>query len=224
MSQAANLLSNDPLLHNLPLDHAAGELTSLSKSLLRVLAQRHSDRQFSSRTVPLALLAHLLWAAHGVNRQETGQRTAPSAKNWQEIDIYVTQEAGLFRFEPAAAALRQLSHRDLRAATGWQDFVASAPLNLVYVADLGKMDQAPRQEQKFYAALDTGFISQNVYLFCAAQGLATVARAWVDRPLLAQALQLSATQRIILAQSVGFPLHARQAAPAIGGQDNAVTA
>ena len=94
MSQAANLLSNDPLLHNLPLDHAAGELTSLSKSLLRVLAQRHSDRQFSSRTVPLALLAHLLWAALGVNRQETGQRTAPSTKNWQVgVPLHARQAA-----------------------------------------------------------------------------------------------------------------------------------
>ena len=212
MLEETSLLGSDPLLHNLPLDDAQ-ELTPLSESLLSVMKQRRSERRFSPRSVPLAVLAQLLWAACGVNRQETGQRTAPSAKNWQEIDIYVAQQTGLLLFEPAAGALRQLGQRDVRAATGWQDFVAQAPVNLVYVAELARMDHAPRWEQKFYAALDTGYISQNVYLFCAAQGLATVARAWVDRPVLAHVLGLRESQRIILAQTVGFPGHAMPAPP-----------
>ena len=174
MNPETTLLTSDPLLHNLPLDSDHTALTPLSQSLLQVLGQRRSNRIFSARAVPMPMLAHLLWAACGVNRQETGQRTAPSAKNWQEIDIYVAQQDGLFLFEPAAGALRQLEQRDVRAATGWQDFVASAPVNLIYVADLAKMDQAQRWEQKFFAALDTGYISQNVYLFCAAQGFPVI--------------------------------------------------
>lgn len=220
MSPETSLLTSDPLLHNLPLDSGQTTLTPLSQSLRQVLEQRRSERLFSSRPVPAPVLAQLLWAACGVNRRETGQRTAPSAKNWQEIDIYVAQEDGLFLFEPAAGALRQLGQRDVRAATGWQDFVAGAPINLVYVADLAKMEHAPRWEQKFYAALDTGFISQNVYLFCAAQGLATVARAWVDRPVLAHVLGLRDTQRIILAQTVGFPGRATSVAPMTDGHAN----
>lgn len=215
MSPETSLLTSDPQLHNLPLDGGQAALTPLSQSLLQVLELRRSDRLFSSRPIPMPVLAHLLWAACGVNRQATGQRTAPSAKNWQEIDIYVAREDGLFLFEPAAAALRQLDPRDVRAATGWQDFVAGAPVNLVYVADLARMDHAPRREQKFYAALDTGYISQNVYLFCAAQGLASVARAWVDRPVLAHILGLRKSQRIILAQTVGFPGPAMRAAPPV---------
>lgn len=218
MNPETTLLTSDPLLHNLPLDSDHAALTPLSQSLLQVLGQRRSNRIFSARAVPMPMLAHLLWAACGVNRQETGQRTAPSAKNWQEIDIYVAQQDGLFLFEPAAGALCQLAQSDVRAATGWQDFVASAPVNLIYVADLVKMDQAQRWEQKFFAALDTGYISQNVYLFCAAQGLATVARAWVDRPALAQTLGLRETQRIILAQTVGFPGRATHAAPPQDGR------
>ena len=193
MRPETSLLTSDPLLHNLPLESGQTALTPLSQSLRQVLEQRRSERLFSSRPVPAPVLAQLLWAACGENRRETGQRTAPSAKNWQEIDIYVAQEDGLFLFEPAAGALRQLGQRDVRAATGWQDFVAGAPINLVYVADLAKMERAPRWEQKFYAALDTGFISQNVYLFCAAQGLATlglpaegvIARAQADANKLA---------------------------------------
>ena len=220
MPTESTLLTTDPLLHNLPLDGGQAALTPLSRSLLQVLEQRRSERQFSARSVPLPVLAQLLWAACGVNRPATGQRTAPSAKNWQEIDIYVAQQDGLFLFEAAAGALRQLDQRDVRAATGWQEFVAGVPVNLVYVADLAKMDHAPRWEQKLYAALDTGYISQNVYLFCAAQGLATVARAWVDRPVLAHVLGLRANQRVMLAQSVGFPGHAAPIAPGADGRTN----
>lgn len=143
MSPETSLLTSDPLLHNLPLESGQTALTPLSQSLCQVLEQRRSERLFSSRPVPAPVLAQLLWAACGVNRQETGQRTAPSAKNWQEIDIYVAREDGLFLFEPAAGALRQLGQRDVRAATGWQDFVAGASVNLVYVADLAKIDHAP---------------------------------------------------------------------------------
>jgi nitroreductase len=114
----------------------------------------------------------------------------------------------VFSWAPAQASIGMFVaslQEDVRAATGWQDFVPRVPINLVYVANLAKMGDGPRVEKKFYAALDVGFISQNVYLFCAADGLATVVRGWIDRPKLAKIMGLGAEQRIIVAQSVGYP-------------------
>jgi len=183
-------------------DSAVSDLRNPLKQLLQL---RQSSRDFSDRDVSLKTLSHLLWAAFGINRPEGAHRTAPSAKNPQEIDIYVAMAQGLHVFDPHAFSLPPVRREDLRAATGWQDFVAHVPINLVYVANLAKMGEAPRVEKKFYAALDVGFISQNVYLFCAAEGLATVVRGWVDRPGLAKLMGLAAEQRIIVAQSVGYP-------------------
>jgi nitroreductase len=93
----------------------------------------------------------------------------------------------------------------IRAATGEQEFVAQAPVNLVYVADLNRMDTTP-QHKNLYSATDTGFIAQNVYLFCVSEGLATVVRGTVDRDALAPLLGLAKHQQIILALTVGYPL------------------
>lgn len=180
-------------------------LSGLGMTFTQVLQKRKTTREFSDREVSLETLSHLLWCAFGINRPDGAHRTAPSAKNWQEIDIYVAMEHGLYVFDPHAFMLHSIRKDDIRAATGWQDFVPHVPINLIYVADLAKMDAAPRKEQRFYAALDTGFISQNVYLFCAAEGLATVVRGWVDRPALAGIMGLGPEQRIIVAQSVGYP-------------------
>ena len=180
-------------------------LTDQGMSLIQVLQKRKTIREFSDSKLSLETLSHLLWAACGINRPDGAHRTAPSAKNAQEIDIYVAMESGLYVFNPHAFTLVPILKDDIRTATGWQDFVPQAPINLVYVADMAKMENGPRKEKKFYAALDTGFISQNVYLFCAAEGLATVVRGWVDRPALAQVMKLGPEQRIIAAQSVGYP-------------------
>ncbi|HEX2530099.1 MAG TPA: nitroreductase family protein [Burkholderiaceae bacterium] len=184
---------------------AATALSPLGLSLTQILKKRQSTREFSDRELSLQTLSALLWSAFGINRPAHAHRTAPSAKNWQEIDIYVALTQGLYLFDAAAPALRLLVQKDIRAATGWQDFVPHVPVNLVYVADLAKMDPAPKEEKKFYAAADTGFIAQNVYLFCAAEGLATVIRGWVDRPALAATMELRPEQRVIMAQSVGYP-------------------
>ncbi|HJV02108.1 MAG TPA: SagB/ThcOx family dehydrogenase [Burkholderiaceae bacterium] len=181
------------------------DITPLSMSLMEVLRQRKSSREFSPRPLSIYKLSRLLWCAFGINREEGGHRTAPSAKDAQEIDIYVALASGLYRFDPHQLLLLPVLADDIRADTGWQDFVGSAPVNLIYVANLERMSAASRVEQKFYAALDTGFISQNVYLFCAAEGLATVTRGWVDRPALAKRMGLGAGQRIVLAQTVGYP-------------------
>ncbi len=172
------------------------------KPLMQALAERRSTRSFGARPLSRQTLSNLLWAAFGVNRPDGG-RTAPSAHDMQEIDVYAALPEGLFLYDAQAHALRKVSGRDVRPLAGKQAFTAQAPLGLIYVADLSRMrDEEPRD---FYAAADTGFISQNVYLFCASEGLGTVVYAWIEREALAEAMGLSPHQRIVLAQSVGWP-------------------
>jgi SagB-type dehydrogenase family enzyme len=170
---------------------------------MQALKLRQSSRSFSPEKLSPQMLSNLLWAAFGINRPESGKHTAPSASNRQEIDVYAAMAEGLFLYDAKAHMLRQVLAADLRAATGRQDFVQSAPLNLVYVADLARAGKG--ESRLLYTAADTGFISQNVYLFCASEGLATVVRGMVDRPALAKAMQLHADQEVMLAQTVGYP-------------------
>ena len=173
--------------------------------LLQALKTRQSTRAFSPKPLPEQMLADLLWAAFGVNRPESGKRTAPSARNWQEVEIYAVMATGTFRYDAAGNRLVAVATNDLRQLTGPQAFVAGAPLNLVYVADMARMQGADPQDQALYAGADIGFIAQNVYLFCASECLATVVRGMVDRDALAKALNLPADKNIILAQTVGYP-------------------
>ena len=179
--------------------------TESGRPLMQVLKERSTSRSFSARKLPLQVLSNLLWAAFGVNRPESGHRTAPSAKDRQEIDIYVAMAEGLYVYEAKTHVLQPVLAVDIRAMTGRQSFVADAPVNLVYVADLGRMGKVSKEEQDLYSAADTGFISENVYLFCASEGLATVVRGSVDRETLAKAMRLRPDQKIILAQTVGYP-------------------
>jgi len=172
--------------------------------LMEALAARKTGRSFSGRDLPEQVLSNLLWAAFGVNRPG-GKRTAPSAMNWQEVDVYVAMKKGLYRYDAAGHTLEPVAAKDLRAATGTQDFVGEAPINLVFVADLSKMGNSPDDRKEMVAYADTGFISQNVYLFCASEGLATVVRGLIDKEALAPEMKLRADQRIILAQTVGYP-------------------
>ncbi len=175
------------------------------KPLLQALKERQSARAFSAQKLPLQLMADLLWAAAGINRPGTGHRTAPSAWNAQEIDIYVFIEDGTFLYDPKANLLKLIKPGDQRRLAGMQDFVATAPLSLVYVADTSKMRDATPDDQTLVAGVATGAICQNVYLFCASEGLATVARGSVDRLALAVALNFPAHQKVILGQTVGYP-------------------
>ena len=179
--------------------------TEGGKPLMQALKERHSTREFSVKALPRQVLSNLLWAATGVNRPASGQRTAPSARDWREIDVYVATAEGMYRYDAATQALTPVVARDLRAAAGIQDFVASAPVNLIYVADFDRMEGAAAEQKEFYAATDAGFIAQNVYLYCASENLATVVRGSVDRDALAKAMGLASQQRIILAQTVGYP-------------------
>jgi SagB-type dehydrogenase family enzyme len=171
---------------------------------MQVLKDRHTTRDFSSQKLPPQVLSNLLWAAFGVNRPD-GKRTAPSAMNWQEIDIYVATQDGLYVYDAKGNALKPVLAQDVRGATGQQPFVKEAAVNLVYVADLAKTGRAGGEDQTLYTAADTGFIAQNVYLFCASEGLAAVVRGSVDRVALAKLIKLRPDQKIILAQTVGYP-------------------
>jgi len=173
--------------------------------LIDALKLRKSSREFSEKRLPLGVVSSLLWAALGINRPDSGKRTAPSAHNWQEIDVYAVLPEGIFRYDAAAHALQRIVSGDFRALTGLQDFVGRAPLNLVYVANLSRMTDASAEDRAFFLAADAGFVAQNVYLFCASESLATVVRGLVDRKALAPAMRLRPDQRIVLAQTVGYP-------------------
>ncbi|HUW36655.1 MAG TPA: SagB/ThcOx family dehydrogenase [Rhodocyclaceae bacterium] len=172
--------------------------------LMEALAGRRSCRDFAREPLPLPLLSDLLWAACGMNRSGGG-RTAPSALNAQEIEVFVALPAGAYRYNAAAHELRLVTASDLRRITGYQDFVDEAPLDLVYVADHARMSMVPVAQRESYASVAAGAISQNVYLFAAGNGLATVIRAWIDRAAIADALGLSHDQQVLLSQTVGYP-------------------
>jgi nitroreductase len=175
------------------------------RPLMEVLRERKTTRDFSSRELEREVLANLLWAAFGVNRPETGQRTAPSTMNLRCIDIYVFTAQGCARYDAEAHGLVRLGNDDARALTGSQEFVRTAPVALVYVADHAKLARAPEDERTFYAAADAGFIGQNVYLHCASEGLGCVVHMPGDREGMARVLELRSEQKIVLAHSVGYP-------------------
>ncbi len=176
--------------------------------LMQALKLRKSTRGDFGPDVKLSMqvLSNLLWAADGVNRPG-GYRTAPSAVNWQNIDIYLTTADGLFLYDPIKHELKVLGREDVRAVAGTQDFVKTAPLNLIYIADMakakgfgGKGEIMPTAEVWSYAG--AGAIAQNVYLFCASEGLACIVRAMADADAIAKTLKLRPEQKFILAQTV----------------------
>lgn len=170
--------------------------TGGGKPLMQALAARQSSRQFADRALEPQTLSNLLWAAYGFNRP--GKRTAPSAKNQQEMEIYVFLKDGVYLYDAQANKLLQKVAGDHRITAGTQAFVATAPVNLVLVGDLSKLDR-----ELIHA--DSGFISQNVYLFCASEGLATVVRAGLDKPALAKLLGLRDRQEAFYNQCIGYP-------------------
>ena len=179
--------------------------TDGGKPLMQALKLRATSRSFAPDPIPPQTLSNLLWAAWGINRPGEGKRTAPSARNWQEIDVLLVDAKGVWRYNAVANALEQLAAGDLRPLTGTQEFVKDAPLTLVFVADPTQMKGSEAATREAYAWADAAFVSQNVYLFCASEGLATGVRAMVDRPALAKAFGLGADRIIAFAQSVGYP-------------------
>jgi len=173
--------------------------------LMEAIAKRCSRREFSSRELPEQVLSNLLWAAFGVSRREAGGRTAPTARDAQEIDIYVAMAGGLYIYAPHAHSLSLVASVDARKVTGFQDFVDKAPVDLVYVADYAHVSRMAGDSAHEFSAVAAGAICENVYLYCASTGLSTVVRGWFDREALGKALKLTAEERVIVAQTVGYP-------------------
>ncbi|WP_419784676.1 nitroreductase family protein [Maridesulfovibrio sp.] len=195
-----NLLAAEGKAVNLPKPSGGKE-----GSLQYALQHRKSSRSFAETPLSEQQLSDLLWAACGVNRPESGKRTAPSAWNKKEIDLYVITASGLFVYDPDAHSLNQVVTGDYRKIAGTQGYVKHAPVNIVYVSNYSKMKKMPDEEKAMLTAANAGFIGQNVYLFCAVNGLVTVMRDLIKREKLAEAMDLKADQKIVLAQSVGYP-------------------
>jgi nitroreductase len=172
--------------------------------LMDALAKRSTARAFDAKELAPQQLSSLLWAAFGINRPD-GKRTAPSARNFQETDIYVLLKSGAYVYNAKSNKLDLVVAEDIRALGGTQAFVKDAPVTLVFVADLSKMGDGSNEDKRNTANVDVGYISQNVYLFCTSEGLVTGARGSVDRATLGPKLKLRPNQTIILAQSVGYP-------------------
>jgi len=177
--------------------------------LMQALNERQSIRNCTKDELSPQQLSDLLWAGWGINRPADKKRTAPSARNVQEIDVYVALSSGLYLYDAEDNRLKQIHNRDIRNLCGTQDFVADAPVNLVYVADMAKLGKKEGDEIKetelFSSWANTGFIAQNVYLYCASQNLGCVVRGLVPKDKLAPEMGLRSNQVIILAQTVGVP-------------------
>jgi SagB-type dehydrogenase family enzyme len=174
------------------------------KLFMQAIKERKSSREFSERELSLQDLSNVLWCANGFNRPENDHRTAPSAMNKQDVDVYAVLKEGIFLYDAKMQELVPVLKGDYRKNAGMQEWVGNAPLNLIYVSDLAKLDFAKEREaQVMTAAIDVGHCSQNVYLYCAAANLAVVVRTSVDKKKMAELLKLRPQQIVIAGQTVG---------------------
>lgn len=173
--------------------------------LMEALSKRQSLRNFdSTKTINAETISNLLWAANGINRPESGKRTAPSAVNWQEIEIFVALNSGVYFYNHKTNELEMIQSGDYRKDMGKQNFVGAASMVLIFVSNHDKMEGASEKAMEFYGATDCGNVSQNVYLFCASENMATVVLGMIDREKISKLLKLKDTQKVILTQPVGY--------------------
>lgn len=182
--------------------HLPEPVTSGGKPLFDVISERHTSRSFSDAAIDHQTLSNLLWASWGYSREM--KRTAPSSHNRQEIELYLAMKDGVYLWNAVQNVLLQVDDRDLRSATGMQEFVGTAPVEVIYVAESSRITGKDERGIVETVFIDTGFISENMYLFCAQAGLITVVRAMVDRKALAAELNFRPDQMITMVQSVGF--------------------
>ncbi len=179
--------------------------TKGGKPLMQVLEQRKTERAVSTKELSINQISNLLWAACGTNRKD-GRRTAPSARNWQEIELYVAMAKGTYRYEPGGHKLILISKEDIRQIAYKQDFPQKAPLTIIYVANYDKQTGLDDKNLKTrYAAVDTGFIGQNIYLYCASEGLATTFIGMIESKKIAAKLKLRNNHEVLFGQCVGYP-------------------
>jgi SagB-type dehydrogenase family enzyme len=175
-------------------------------SLMKALQQRQSRRDLSDKQLSLEDLSNVLWCANGINRPETGNRTSPSARNKQDVDVFVIMKDGAYLYVPKKNQLVLIAAGDFRKDAGMQPYVAIAPVNLIYVSDLAKFDFIKdREELVITAAIDAGHCSQSAYLYGASAGLSVVTRTSVDGKKMAQILKLKPSQLVIMGQTLGYP-------------------
>jgi len=180
--------------------------TSGGKPLMQALKERKTQRSFAKQKLSQNQLSNLLWAAFGINRPIEGKRTAPSAVDWQETDLYVVLEEGIYLYDAKKNQLSTIIAGDYRSKMGVQGFAGNAPVIIVMVADYSKMGSiTPKEDKDFYSAVDAGYISQNIYLYCASENLATVVLGLINRSSISKTLKLKDKQNVILTQCVGFP-------------------
>lgn len=166
------------------------------KTLMQALSERKSTREFQEKELSNNVLSNLLWAANGFNRDD--KRTAPTANNKQELDLYVVLKTGIYFYHAKEHKLALVKKGDYRKSAGTQAYVADAPVNILFVSD------SEKASSKNYAYTDCGFVSQNIYLYCASEGLGTVVRGSFNKEELQELLQLPPNKEVLLAQSVGY--------------------
>ena len=178
-------------------------------SLMQALKKRKTTRDISDKKLTSQQLSDLLWAADGVNRPD-GKRTSPAAMGIYCVDIYAVLPDGVYLYDAAKHELKPVAKGDFRKAAGMQDFVFIAPLNLVYVFTLRNPKNSPgpapvpEERRKIWGDVEVGCMVQNVYLYCASQGLAAVVRGMVDQKKFSEAIKVKPEQ-IIVAQTIGYP-------------------
>ena len=170
-------------------------------TVMKALSERHSTREFASKALNLSDLSDLLWAANGINRSDSGKRTAPSALNKQDVDVYVVLPEGSYLYDAKNHQLNLIAEGDYRGAVaGGQAFVISAPVSLV----LSKLGDAKSNHVQLMGAMDAGIVSQNISIFCSAARLATVPRASMDINQLKKVLKLKESQVPMMNHPIGY--------------------
>ncbi len=195
-----------PLSGSEPLEpiHLPAPDTSGGVPLMQALKNRMSTKSFTNKAIPRNQISNLLWAAFGINRPESGKRTAATAVNCQDIQIFVVFDNAVYVYRAEDHCLVPVAQRDVRPLAATQEYARVAPVNLVYVSDQSKMPENMQDKRPIYAAFHAGAISQNVYLYCASAGLGAVVRDGVDRAGLKSVLNLNDKQVIVMVQSVGY--------------------
>lgn len=174
-------------------------------SMMEAFANRASNREFIETPLNLQDLSDLLWTANGINRPEEGKKTAPSAMNSQDIDLYVATKEGCYFYDAKKHQLDMVCNEDLRALVGGkQDFVLKAPVVLIMVSDISRFNHGDETLRMAWANMDAGYVSQNIGLFCAANNLNTVPRASMDKELLHRKMNLKESQKLILNNPVSY--------------------
>lgn len=172
---------------------------------MKAMSLRASASDWDSTDLDLQDLSDLLWAANGINRPETGKRTAPSAHNAQDIDIYVAMKSGVYLYDAERHLLELVDDMDCRKLIAEpQKAVATAPVICVLVSDISRFEVGEESEILFWAAADAGIVSQNISIFCASLGLATRPRALMDQQELRQVLKLKDSQHMLLNHPVSY--------------------